>query len=253
MNDTEYSSDSDKLSDELRQLSKDPLQSAAALYAAQEIFGREVRTETRKCYGGLAEAHMLVSGVLGSAILRTNGKITPITSTFEEVNALYASFVIGLNLCELAIEEGRYIQACALLRQEMETVAQIKNVRVGKRNPTRAPNIAFLEEYMKRLYGGLSDAAHVSKHHILRQVTVMEITGRDFPEATIATRYFPGFDGTFARRLFALHIMLIAYVIEEMSVDILERLPDDAFTPDDQDAITRAMSLMKEEGMLESF
>jgi hypothetical protein len=85
------------------------------LFALQRVFGDKVREQTMKAYGRLVDAHLLTTGVLAAALLRVNGKITPITPTSEERNALFASFVIGIEACESAIAEGRYLQALALL------------------------------------------------------------------------------------------------------------------------------------------
>jgi len=60
-------------------------------------------------------------------------------ATSEERKAHFAGFVIGMNACESAIEEARYLQAHALLRQEMEILAQLKAVREGRRKPNGSP------------------------------------------------------------------------------------------------------------------
>src|SRR5688572_9263378 len=92
---------------------------AAMLYAAQKVYGDRVGAQSKVAYGRLLDAHLLLTGVLASALLRINGKIAPTTSAIEQRNGLFASYVIGMDTCECAIEEGRYLQAHALLRQEM--------------------------------------------------------------------------------------------------------------------------------------
>src|SRR5713101_9570728 len=131
------------------------IESAATLYAFQKIYGDKVREQSKAAYRRLVDAHLLIMGVLAAGLLRTNGKITSITDTSEERKALFASYVIGMEACERAIEEGRYLQAYALLRQEMETLAQLKAVTSGKRNENRSPNVAVLEKSLARLYDGL--------------------------------------------------------------------------------------------------
>ncbi len=88
-----------------------------------------------RAYGQFIDAHLLATGVLASALFCIHGKITETTPMASERDALFAAFVIGLEACERAIAEGRYLQAHALLRQEMETLAQFKAVRAGKRRP----------------------------------------------------------------------------------------------------------------------
>ena len=51
--------------------------------------------KAKQAYGRLIDAHLLVAGVLGAVLLRTNGVVTPTTATSEERNALFAGFVIG--------------------------------------------------------------------------------------------------------------------------------------------------------------
>src|SRR5260370_21266222 len=96
------------------------VEAAATLYAVQKVCGDYVGEQSKAAYRRLVEAHLLITGVLATGLLRINGKITSITEGGEERNALFASYVIGMDLCERAIEEGRYLQAHALLRQEME-------------------------------------------------------------------------------------------------------------------------------------
>jgi hypothetical protein len=229
---------------------RDLIEPAATLFAVQRIHGDKVREQTMKAYGRLIDAHLLLMGVLGSALLRINGKIIPITPTSEERDALFASFIIGIDTCENAIAEGRYLQGLALLRQEMEILAQLKAVRAGKRNEKRSPNIGVLEKSLARMYDELSAAAHVSRHDLVRPATAWDVSGDDLPGPTSGTRQFPVFDETLARRSFALHLMLTHWFIAEMAIDLLERHDGDGFTNRETEAATLAELLMHAEGMV---
>jgi len=226
------------------------IKAAATLYAVQETHGDKVREQSKAAYRRLVDAHLLITGVLATGLLRINGKITMITDTSEERDALFASFVIGMTVCESAIEEGRYLQAHALLRQEMETLAQLKAVAAGKRTENRSPNVAVLEKSIARLYGGLSDSAHVSKHHIVRSATGWDFSGENLPGPTSGTRFFPAFDEELARRSFALHLMLTLRLIEEMNIDLHEQHGGDGFTPRECEAVNLAVQVMVAERML---
>jgi hypothetical protein len=232
-------------------LQRELIESATTLYAVQKVYGDKVREQSKAAYRRLVDAHLLITGVLATGLLRTNGKITPITNTSEERNALFASYVIGMETCERAIEEGRYLQAHALLRQELETLAQLKAVTAGKRNENRSPNIAVLEKSLARLYDGLSAAAHVSKHHMVRAATEWDVSGENLPGPTSGTRFFPAFVEELARRSFGLHLMLTLRLIEEMSIDLHEQHGDDGFTEREIEAVNLAAQLMIAEGVLE--
>lgn len=201
-------------------------------------------------YGRLIDAHLLIMGVLSSALLRVTGKVRLITVTSEERDALFASFVIGIDLCGDAIAEGRYLQASALLRQEMETIAQLKAVASDRRKEERSPNVSVLEGSVARLYGDLTAAAHLSRHDIVRHTTEHQISGDDLPGPTSGTRCFPAFDEVLARRLFSLHLRLILGLIEELSNDHGERHAEDCFSAKDARRLELAILLMQADGMV---
>ncbi len=227
------------------------IESAATLYAVQKIHGDDVREQTKQAYGRLIDVHLLITGVLATGLLRINGKTTPYTAAHEERSSLFANYVIGMVVCERAIEEGRYLQAHALLRQEMETLAQLKAVSAGKRKDRRSPNVKVLEKSLSQLYDELSAAAHVSKHHVVRAVTELDLSGKDLPRQTNGTRYFPAFDEGLARRSFGLHLILTLRLLEELSADVHKQHGDDGFTERESEAVNLAVELMIAEGMLE--
>jgi hypothetical protein len=245
-----------RVSDELRAAfdvhGPERIEAAATMYAAQRVASDSVREQTKKAYRGLLDAHLLIVGVLATGMLRVNGKIVEATDTSEQCGALFAAYFIGMDLCERAIEEGRYLQAHALLRQEMETLAQLKAVRRGSRNEKRPPNVAVLEQSIRRMYGELSSAAHVSEHHVVRQATSYTLTNADLPGPTSASRFFSEFDEHLARTSFTLHLILTVSVIEEYANNVNAHYhEEDHFTNRDIETITVAMRLMQSEGMIE--
>jgi hypothetical protein len=231
---------------------RERIEAASTMYASQQVASNRVRDQTKAAYRRLLDAHLLIAGVLAAGMLRTNGKVVQATDATHERGALFASYFIGMDLCERAIEEGRYLQAHALLRQEMETLAQLKAVARGSRNASRPPDIAVLEESLRRMYGELSSAAHLSKHHIVRQATQYEVTNVDAPGPTTASRYFADFDDHLARQSFTLHLMLTLGVIEEYIRDVnAQHKEEDRFGARDVEALALAMKLMQSEGMIE--
>jgi hypothetical protein len=73
------------------------IESAATLYAVQKVYGDKVREQSKAAYPRLVDAHLLITGVLATGLLRTNGKITPITGSettdFDPMNCVASSFV----------------------------------------------------------------------------------------------------------------------------------------------------------------
>jgi hypothetical protein len=220
------------------------------------VYGDKARGQTKNAYGRLMDAHLLATGVLAAALLRVNGVISPTTSIGEQRDALFASFVIGITSCENAIEEGRYLQAAALLRQELELLAQLKAVRAGQRNENSSPNLSVIKdtvlgESLARLNGDLCAAAHASKHHVVRSMTEYEVSGDELSGPTSGTRYFPQFDENLARRFFSLHLMLIHAIIVELAVDLPEKCNGDGFTEREVEAVNLSLELVRIEGMIE--
>ncbi|MEP7452800.1 hypothetical protein [Phyllobacterium sp. SB3] len=227
------------------------IDAAATLYAVQKIQGDAVREQSHAAYGKILDAHMLVAGVLGSALLRANGKILPMDSDKDQRTALFASFIIGVSICEDAIAEGRYLQAHALLRQEMETIAQLKAVRSGRRKSKGSPNVTSLGESLARMYGSLSIATHLSHHSVMSMATHWEEADlTDAPNGTKATRQFPLLDKDASRRAFGLHVFLMMQLIEEMSLEFGQD-PETAFTKADAEAMELAVEILALEGMVE--
>ncbi len=226
------------------------IESAATLYGIQKHYGKEVRQQFNAAFRRLIDTHILIAGVLAVGLLRINEKITPITEKTVERNALFASYVIGMEVCERAIEEGRYVQAHALLRQEMETLAQLKAVTAGSRMEHRSPNVALLDKSLARLYGELSAAAHVSKPQILQAATDWTVSGKDFPGAVKGVRFFPAFIEGVAHRSFGLHLVLTLRLIEELSADLEEHHVDGVFAAREVAALDLAVQLLMAEGVL---
>lgn len=228
------------------------LEPASTIFAVQKVYGEKIQERSKRSYGRLTEAHLLLSGVIGAAIIRTDGKIVEASQIGQERTALFASFVIGMPLCETAIAEGRYLQALTLLRQELETVAQLTLITQGKRKDGKVAKMSVLENSLARFYGDLSAAAHVSRHHIVRSATELDVSDLELPESTEGIRFFPDFDPVLARRIFALHLVLMVSIIEQMSIEYEERhAQEDWFCEVDKDAVNLAATLMKIEGVIE--
>jgi hypothetical protein len=85
---------------------------------------------------------------------------------------LAISFLQGIPLCYETIGNGLYVQAAALLRQEMETIAGLADARrtgkvkkiTGRGQDVGKDNVGWR---MNRLHGGLSSATHLTDPALL--------------------------------------------------------------------------------------
>jgi hypothetical protein len=221
----------------------------ATLHAAQKAASDQVRTRTKPGFGRLVDAHLLVCGVLGGVLLRTNGKRTQDSLLIQERRVLFASYVVGMPLCEQAIEEGRYLQALTLLRQEMETLAQIITSHAGRRKPGKQATMSVLAKDISRIYGDLSAAAHASNHDMASELLTKVMETEE--AISRATYFYPVENLKLARQAFALHLILTMNVIGQIAIDYNKAHPEDGFGPLDKEALHLALDLMKEEGLVE--
>jgi len=177
---------------------------AADLLAGLKVQGVAVRESAKTTYGLLLDAHMLLTGVIQSALRRKSlvpGK--PSEPTAHRL-LLIASFVQGIDLCETAITEGFYFQAAALLKQELETVAAISEAKSGVRANRRTPNVSHVPWSLGQLYGVLNNAAHVSETGILQSLLEVEPQGQAAPVTIM-----PVFNEVMANKLYGLHVALL--------------------------------------------
>jgi hypothetical protein len=222
---------------------------ASTVYAAQKYAGDEVRTKTKAAYRRMVDAHILVSGVVGGMLLRTDGKPTEHGDAIQERRVLFASYVVGMPLCEKAIEEGRYLQALTLLRHEMEILAQIVSSHLGKRVHGKAAKLSVLRKDIARMHGTLSAAAHSAKHAMASELLTKEYETED--RISMGTHFYPVLNETLARRAFAFHLILTIDLICQMAIDYQVTHPTDGVGPLDQEAVNFALGLLEEEGMVE--
>lgn len=166
------------------------IEGAGTILAIHDVYGSEVRKKSLAAFGKMVHAHLLVTGVVGTVLMRTNGKVMSPTPVSARRNALFGSFVLGLSLCEKAICEGYYLQAGALIRQEMETLAALNEVTSGTRKDGVTPQMRALEPSIRRLYGDFSAVAHVAQHDLASSLISED---RIMEGATLArvTRHYP--------------------------------------------------------------
>ena len=125
-----------------------------------------------KGLGILVHAHNLVFGVIAAELERHAKQGAEVDESAKRRLFLTAAFIQGISLCEQTIAEGLYGQAGALLRQEIECLAAIKENTKKKRKDGRTPNVVMSPWKMGKKYGELSDIAHLSNHDILEALYV---------------------------------------------------------------------------------
>ena len=80
---------------------------------------------------------------------------------------LISQYLLGFELSYSTIVEGFYAQAANLQRQQVETVAALKEFGIGKRKNKKAPNIRNNYRAFYEMYRDLSDAAHPTNFEVV--------------------------------------------------------------------------------------
>jgi hypothetical protein len=225
----------------------DGLDPAGFLAAVQTEFGKTARSQSIEALGRLMQANYLTTKLVASIGMRMDRKKVLLNSVHEERSGLFAVFVLGLFVITDAIIEARYLQAHALIRQEIEILAHLTSIRQGRpRKPT--PNVGGLREDIRRLYGSLSQSAHLSHHHIVRTAVGASSSPEGYEDTQI-TRFYPEVDPGIARRSYALQTFIMMQVAEEVCLGP-EGCCLGAFTDEDRENLRAAIDIMKSEGML---
>ena len=210
----------------------------------------EIREKSKREYGsGLLDAHLMVTGVLHEVLSRKSLIPGKTNKSIANRRVVIVSFVQGIPICEEAIREGLYVQAAALVRQELETVAAIEEEVEDVREDGETPNVKHVPWEMNRLYGELSAATHVSDHGYLAEIYRAEERGDARPVSVVPTYR----DGA-ARNLYAIHVGLLIQVAMHLHEVQVEAYGEEEGGLEEFELlmIMRAVDILNEEGLLES-
>lgn len=153
------------------------------------------RMRFKKDAGDFLFAHEALVSAISLCLKRFGGKKWPdgldknIAEKTAQAAQLSMHFMHGVDLCEIAIAEGLYGQAAALVRQQMEIIGAIDEVTDGKRVPKKTPNIGSLSKELRSQYGGLSELTHAAVPDHLHQL-LTDVRG-DLVGAAITPLYQP--------------------------------------------------------------
>jgi hypothetical protein len=112
----------------------------------------------------------------------------------------------GIHAVEDCIKGGLYVQAAPLIRQEMEAVEALREIRQGRRVPGKTPKLKALKQ-QGRFYSRLTELAHFGKDDLLSYLL------RDGSSVSLD----PRFNRDFARFLFAMHVHALIGVVLDMA------------------------------------
>jgi hypothetical protein len=207
---------------------------------------RSIREKWKSEAGKLIDAHQFAFAVAADIVLKKAAVPGKTSKSVDRRLSLIASFVQGVDICETTISEGLYLQAAALLKQEMETVTALDEVLRDRRKDKRTPNVGnarFL--WMKNVYGELNDAAHVGDENVLRSLVSRRIAA----EVTGAFLH-PPYNKELSFYFYGLHVMLII-VLALQAADLHEEMYGERITPLELRTLVLAQDILKEVGWIQ--
>lgn len=215
------------------------------LYERQRLAREEIRKQWKAKAGNILDAHLLAVSASIGMVDRNNLKPAKTSKEISGRLSLTASFLQGIDLCEVTISEGMYVGAAALLKQEMETIAALQEFRSGNRNERRTPNVANVPGKMARLYGELNSVAHIADAKILSDIISTSIS-----EELTGASIVPQFNGDWAFRYYGMHVVLI--LLNALEIDqLVTELYGSGKSELEERMIVKAFDILLQTGWLE--
>ncbi len=219
---------------------------AVNLMARQMESREQLRARSKDKAGDLIDSHQLAFSAVTSMIDRFSGKrFTKQPKAVEGRMSLSAQFIQGIDLCDVAISEGLYSQAAALLKQELETLAAIDEFENGRRRDGRTPNIGNgIMRGLGPIYGDLNNVAHVSRHDLAVQLVTVQ------QGENCAPTLIPQLNEGIARFLYGNHVYFIVELTRQVA-RIFEEIFDEGLSEEETKWTSMAMMILLKEKVID--
>ncbi|EHU0317757.1 hypothetical protein KY022_002121 [Vibrio parahaemolyticus] len=134
----------------------------------------------------------------------------------KRFESVLSSFVIGLTSNERSIIESDYVQASCLLRQELETLSQLRHILRGTEVDGETPKRNNIEKYLKNVYRELCALTHVSEFSSINDLTSTSLEGGSSLVLPLRSDCLATYSDLILKALFSIHIILVKKVISEL-------------------------------------
>jgi len=227
---------------------------ASVLFFENQIRVRNKnRSESLKAYGNLTAAYAQCIAVLDILPKEFASKPGTTNSSISNRLSLIASFIQGIDICEVSISEAMYIQAAAILKQEIETISAILECLNKNRVEGNTPQVGLLPLPMRINYGRLNDIAHVGKSDVLSAYLCDPRTqreGLDDSEKN-AISLTPVFDAETSITMYGIHVSLCLKLIDEMCNLFSEMYQDFSLSDEILSVLGSAMQILLDYGFVQ--
>ncbi|WP_414568865.1 hypothetical protein [Nostoc sp. CCY 9925] len=146
---------------------------------------------------------------------------------------LITIFWQGQFYTEKIISEGQYVLASAAIKQEIEIITRIAEIKKGVAKDGKTPNVKYAPPMFNLHYGDMNDIAHISKPDVLNVLT--SVDGGTFRGVSIT----PIFNPDIAKTFYAIHLIIFYNILVE-SIELFQQL-----YPDDLELVLPACEILK--------
>ena len=156
------------------------------------------------------DARLQLLSVAAHLLTKKNGVPGTTSPQISERLTLIMVFLQGASVTETLISEGQYIKATAVLKQDIEILTRISEVKHDVAKAGKTPNVKYAPEGCQRFYGQLNDVAHPSNLILLEKLLKKMLEGEIH-----GISYIPVFIEDTALGLYELHVWLIFEAVRE--------------------------------------
>lgn len=175
----------------------------------------QVRVETEGKLQPLRKAHRIVGDLLLRLVYQGGFEASPLTEGQSQRMSLTAGLLQAVSVSNNLIISGFYWSAAAVLRQQMEAVARVVEIRTAKyTGGTKTPDVALLPYGLAQNYGRLSELAHTSRGELLGDFV-------QSPGSEQVATSKPYYRDPWATEMFCIHLAHCVAVAHE--IDLLHR------------------------------
>jgi hypothetical protein len=211
-----------------------------AFLEKQKEEGKKIRERWMADAKEILDSHWLAVSAIAILVDSKSGVPGKSSDVLEQRISLVSSFVQGIDLCETSISEGFYVQATALLKQEMETIAALRECQAGHRRNKRTPNVKDLGSEFAKIYGDLNSVAHVAEQTHLGNIISLQLRSD-----TRAGSVVPIYNKDLAFQLYCLHVYFLIQIALEIDIIMTELYCEP--TPDvAKDMLARSIKILVE-------
>jgi hypothetical protein len=182
---------------------------------------KEIRLKSEEAYGCLLiEARFLMISVLSYLQISKEGIPGKTNEHLGEILRLIAIFWQGQFDTERLISEGQYIKASAVIKQEIEIITRIAEIKKGVAKEGKPPNVKYAPSMLNLHYGDMNDIAHISKPYMLDTLTTID--KGSFSGVSIQ----PIFHGGIAKNLYEIHLCIFYNIVFE-AIELVQKMYSD--------------------------